>query len=168
MKKSTLVLTSFLLICAWPVMAGQETTVGAGAGGIFPPGTSFNGVPISGLEAGFGLELEDGHGLGEFCVILLGTSLLGIEQTIVIEGKVTAGAQTAANVATFSGTVTVNMGDGTVPTVGVPFTATVMTNADDQGTLGLIIGDTTLPNATIDAGSMTISVPPITTPLPVS
>jgi hypothetical protein len=38
----------------------------------------------------------------------------------------------------------------------VPFTATITTDANDQGWIGLVIGVTTLPNATVNAGSMTI------------
>lgn len=166
MNKRAGLIALLLTICVSPALfAGQETIVSAAFGGLFPAGTTFGGVPVQALDAGFGLEIEDGQALGEFCVVLLGTSLLGVEQTILIEGKATAGAQTAANIATFSGTVTVNMGDGTVAALNVPFTATVSTNAEDQGSLGLVIGGTTLPDATVDAGSMTISVPPIVTPV---
>jgi hypothetical protein len=48
------------------------------------------------------------------------------------------------------------MGDGTPPMPGVPFTATVITDANNHGTIGLVIGLTILPNATVSAGSMTI------------
>jgi hypothetical protein len=48
------------------------------------------------------------------------------------------------------------MGDGTPPLPAVPFTATITTDANDQGTIGLVLGLTTLPNATINQGSMTI------------
>ena len=45
---------------------------------------------------------------------------------------------------------------GTPPTPGVPFTATITTDANDQGEIGLLLGLTALPNATVNAGSMTI------------
>jgi hypothetical protein len=48
------------------------------------------------------------------------------------------------------------MGDGTAPLLGVPFTATITTNASDQGTIGLVLGLNTLPAATVNQGSMTI------------
>ncbi len=134
-----------------------DTSVTAAAGGIYPPGTTFNGVPINGLKSGFGVNVySDGSATGQFQCLLLGVSALGLTQNISIQGNVSAGSRTAANVATFSGTCTLNMGDGTPPTPNVPFTVTVTTNANDQGTLGLALGLTTLPAATINVGSMTI------------
>jgi hypothetical protein len=161
-----IVIAAALLVLPGAVFGGQETTVTAGVEGIFPPGTSFGGLPIDALQAGFGLEIEDGSALGEFCVVLVGLSLTGIEQTITIEGKATAGAQTAPNMATFSGTCTVDLGNGTLPSVDVPFTASMATNAESQGSIGLVIGATTLPEATISGGAMTIRVPATVTPLP--
>jgi len=136
--------------------AVAQTSVTAGAGGIFPPGTTFNGVPINGLQSGYGVQIDATGSIGQFCTVLLGVSLGGLQQNIVIEGKATTGSRTAANIATFSGTCTINMGDGTPPLPGVPFTATITTNANDQGTIGLLLGQTTLPTATVNQGSMTI------------
>jgi hypothetical protein len=48
------------------------------------------------------------------------------------------------------------MGDGSPPLQNVPFAAAVTTNAQGYGTLGLVLGATTLPAATINQGSMTI------------
>jgi hypothetical protein len=132
------------------------TLVGVGAGGVYPDGTTFNGVPISGLQSGYGVEITGTSALGQFCTVLLGIAVGGLEQNIIIEGKAASGSRTAANTVTFSGTATVNMGDGTPPTPGVAFTATITTNASDQGTIGLVIGATTLPNAVVNSGSMTI------------
>ncbi|HEU4522358.1 MAG TPA: hypothetical protein VFT12_10165 [Thermoanaerobaculia bacterium] len=164
MRKPIVLAILLFAVAVVPADAGQETTVSAGVGGVFPAGTVFSGVPVSALEAGFGLEIEDGTALGEFFVALLGTSVTGSPQTITLTGKATAGTRTADNTATFSGTVTVDLGTGVAPTVGVPFTATVVVGADDRGTLGLVVGTTTLPNATIDTGSMTVSVPATVTP----
>ena len=49
------------------------------------------------------------------------------------------------------------MGDGTPPVSGVPIIATITTNDQHQGTVGLIVGATAFPAATIDGGSMTIA-----------
>jgi hypothetical protein len=150
---------AFLLMAAafGPAAFAQETTVTAAAGGIFPPATSFMGVPITGLKAGFGLELLlDGTASGQFLTVLVGVSALGSERQIVIEGQVTAGSKSAANFATFSGTCTINLGDGSPPLLSVPFIATVTAGADGMGTLGLVLGETTLPAANVDEGSMTI------------
>ncbi|HEX6179365.1 MAG TPA: hypothetical protein VF057_13465 [Thermoanaerobaculia bacterium] len=156
-------MTTMLLLLALPARAAQETIVSGGVTGLFPGGTTFSGVSLSALEGGFGLEIENGTALGEIYVALLGTSVAGTQQTITLTGKATAGAQTATSTATFSGTVSLDLGTGVAPTT-VPFTATVVVGADDRGTLGLVIGTTTLPNATIDTGSMTVSVPPTVTP----
>ena len=48
------------------------------------------------------------------------------------------------------------MGDGTLPVQNVPFTVTVTTNQEGRGTLGLVLGLTSLPAATVNEGSMTI------------
>jgi hypothetical protein len=158
--KSAVLLTAICLglVIGWsPPAAAQETSVTAGAGGIFPPGTTFNGVPINGLQSGYGVSIASGgSALGQFCTVLLGVNALGLQQNIVIVGQASGGSRTAANIATFSGTCSVNMGDGTPPTLGVPFTATITTDANDQGGIGLVIGVTTLPSAVVNVGSMTI------------
>ena len=152
--KRLLVLTFVLALIALP--GASQTNVTAAAGGVYPPSTTFGGVPINGLQSGYGVEITGTSALGQFCTILLGVNALGIQQNIIIEGKASRGSRTAANFATFSGTCTVNMGDGTLPTPSVPFTATITTNANNQGAIGLVIGVMTLPNATVNAGSMTI------------
>lgn len=161
MRKPACLFVAFLLAALVGVaQAGEETLVTAAATGVFPPDTTFAGVPIGGLELAFALELEDGSGLGELSVTLLGVG----GQRIVIEGVVTGGLRTGGDSATFSGTCSVTLVEGLPPTPNVPFTATLLVDANDQGTLGLVIGDTTLPNALVDAGSMTVSVPRTITP----
>ncbi|PYQ32423.1 MAG: hypothetical protein DMF57_13140 [Acidobacteria bacterium] len=139
------------LVLLPPAAFAQETCVTVGAD------TTFKGLPINGLQSGYGIGIAStGSALGQFCTVLLGINSMGLQQNIIIEGVATSGSQPAGNIATFSGTCTVNMGDGSPPLPGVPFTATITTNAFDQGTIGLILGDTTLPAATINQGSMTI------------
>lgn len=155
-RKLILTLTACGALFTAPAFA--QTSITVGAGGIFPPGTTFLEVPIDGLRSGYGVEIQaDGSAAGQFSTILLGVSALGVERNIIIEGKATAGQKTAANLATFSGTCSINMGDGTPPSPDVPFTVTITTNANDQGSIGLVIGATTLPDALVTAGSMTIA-----------
>jgi hypothetical protein len=158
MKRIMIVGAAMLAVALWSVPASaQSTSVTVGAGGIYPPGTTFNGVPINALQSGYGVDIAtDASALGQFCTVLLGVNALGLQQNIVIVGKASSGSRTAANIATFSGTCSVNMGDGTPPTLGVPFTATITTDANDQGGIGLVIGITTLPSAVVNVGSMTI------------
>jgi hypothetical protein len=160
MKMRSVTLLLAVVLALWSggsTAIAQETSVTVGAGGIFPAGTTFNGVPLNGLQSGYGVEIgATGSALGQFCTTLIGVSLTGAPVNIVVEGKATGGTRTAANIATFSGTCSINMGDGTPPLVGVPFNATIATNANDQGSIGLILGQTTLPAATVNQGSMTI------------
>jgi hypothetical protein len=134
----------------------SQTNVTVAAGGVYPPSTTFGGVPINGLQSGYGVEITGTSSLGQFCTVLVGVNSLGLQQSIVIEGKASSGSLTAANIATFSGSCTINMGDGTAPQLGVPFTATITTNASGQGTIGLVLGGSNLPAATVNQGSMTI------------
>jgi hypothetical protein len=82
--------------------------------------------------------------------VLRGTSLLGSPQNILVEGEARDGSA-GGGTATFSGTATVSMGDGTAPLAGVPFTVTA-----SAGSVDLTLNATALPTATVSAGSITI------------
>ena len=157
MKRLAFLLTAILVMTsvvpAPPVVAQNSETGVTGAGaGIFPGGATFNGIPLNGLNFGKGIFISgDGSATGEFQTTLLGTSLLGQPQNIAVEGKVSNGSVAYDGSVTFSGLSTVNMGDGTLPLTGVPFTVTATT-----GGLLLILNGTTLPTATVSAGSITI------------
>ncbi len=161
-KNSTglaILLALLLLLLAWPqpLAAQSDINVTAAAGGIYPPGASYNGIPLNGLRFGIGITLlGNGSAEGQFQTTLLGVSALGLTQYIKVDGTASSGSSSAANTATFSGTCTVDMGGGTPPAPGVPFTVIVVTNADDQGTLTLTLGLTNLPAATVNTGTMTI------------
>jgi hypothetical protein len=141
-----------------PALADDQTVATAGAGGLYPAGTSFTGIHVSGLQLAFGAELNaDQTGLGNFTAVLLGVSALGVDQYIVVEGEVTGGTSPGANVTVLSGTTSLDLGDGTGPIPALPFTATLTRNpANNLGTVGLVVGNTTMPNATLNAGSMSI------------
>jgi hypothetical protein len=107
---------------------------------------------LDGLTLGHGLVIaSDGTARGQFQAVLLGTSLLGTPQAVVIEGDVSAGSVAGDGSATFNGTATVDMGDGTLPLPGVPFTVTA-----SMAGLALILDATPLPTATLVAGSITL------------
>ena len=140
-----------------PATAQTETSVTVGAAGTFPTGAAFSGVPLNGLRVGLGLTITgDGSAAGDFQTTLLGTSVLGQPQEIVVEGKASRGSGPAAGTATFSGTCRINMGDGTPWILSIPFTVAVAATADDKGTLTLTLGTNNLPAATITEGSMAI------------
>src|SRR5438034_8662931 len=130
-------------------------TVTAAAKGTFPNGTTYQGVSLNGLRFGTGVEIPgDTSATGEFQGTLLGTSG-GQPQNMIIEGEVSSGSASGGT-ATFSGTCSVDKGDGTPVSMGVLFTVTITTDAEGRGTIVLRLGTTTLPTATVNEGSMTI------------
>jgi len=135
-------------------VAAQDDAVGVtgAAEAILPEGATFNGVLLSGLTIGQGVFIaRDGSAAGQFQAVLMGTSFLGTPQNVTLEGEVRNGAVGGDGSATFDGTATVEMGDGTLPLPGVPFTVTVST-----GSLALILDAVALPTASLSAGSITI------------
>jgi hypothetical protein len=134
-----------------------ETTVTAGTAAVFPSGSRFNGVPLEGLRFGVGVTISStGSAEGQLQTTLLGTSALGQPQSIEIEGKASSGSAVVAGTVTLSGSCSIDMGDGTLPLQNVPFAVTVTSDGAGQGTLGLVLGATSLPAATVNIGSMTI------------
>jgi len=133
-------------------VAAQDAGVTGAAEAAFPDGATFNGISLKGLTLGQGMFIApDGSATGQFQAVLLGTSLLGTPQNVTVEGEVRGGSVAADGSATFSGTATVDMGDGTLPLPGVPFIVTV-----SAGSLALILNAVALPTATVTAGSITI------------
>src|SRR2546423_6566446 len=129
-------------------VAAQDTGVTGAAEAAFPDGATFNGIPLKGLTLGQGLFMgQDGSATGQFQAVLLGTSLLGMPQNVTVEGEVRSGSVGGDGSATFNGTATVDMGDGTLALPGVPFTVTA-----SAGSLALILNAVALPTATVTAG----------------
>ena len=154
----TAILVVALGLLALPATAHETTvvTVTAAAKGTYPSGTTYKGVPLSGLRFGSGIEIPgDTSATGEFQATLLGTSTGGQPQNIIIEGTVSSGSA-GSSTATFSGTCSVDMADGTPASKNVPFTVTITTDAEGKGTVALKLGTTSLPTATVNEGSMTI------------
>ena len=148
---STAILGVASLTAPAAVMA-QDAGVTGAAEATFPDGATFNGIPLKGLTLGQGMFIgPDGSATGQFQAVLLGTSPLGTAQNITVEGEVSSGSAAADGSATFSGTATVVMGDGTPALPGVPFTVTVSATS-----LGLILNAVALPTATVSAGSITV------------
>ena len=155
MKLATILLALTLAVAG---SAYADTSATTAAQGTYPSGTSFNGVNLSGLQiATAAVLVSDGSAEGHLAISLKGTTILGTQQNISIEAEASSGSNAAANLATINGTCTIDMGDGTPPVSGVPIVATITTNSDHQGTVGLVLGGTALPAATINGGSMTIT-----------
>jgi hypothetical protein len=138
---------------ATAVARQSETDVTGAGDGIFPPGASLSGVSLSGSQFAIGVIVyADGTALGTYQSILVGTSLLGQSQNISLDGNVAAGRTNTDGSVTFSGACILDMGDGTLPSTGVPFTLTVTA----AGAQTLVIAATTLPTQTLGTGSVTI------------
>jgi hypothetical protein len=133
--------------------AAQDATgVTGAAAATFPDGATFNGIPLRGLTLGQGMFIaQDGSAMGQFQAVLQGTSPLGTPQNVTVEGEVLSGSVGGDGSATFTGTATVDMGDGTLPLPAVPFTVTA-----SAGSLALILNAVALPTATLTAGSITV------------
>ncbi|MEX1357720.1 MAG: post-COAP-1 domain-containing protein [Gaiellaceae bacterium] len=130
--------------------AGGSQASGAGEGS-FPAGATFNGVSLSGIQVGAGIDIAgDGGAAGRFVAAFLGTSLLGQVQEILVDGTVTGASIAPDGSLTIGGSATVDMGDGGVP-LEVPFSATVT----PQSVL-MSLGTSMLPSAGLTMGGMVI------------
>jgi hypothetical protein len=152
----TLVAIAASLSSASALAQSQTSVAGAGAG-VFPGGASFNGVSLSALSFGMGAVIltNDGTATGTFESTLIGTSLLG-RINIVVVGNLTRGSGQAGGPATYSGLCSIDLGNGTPLLRGLPFTVTVARLPNTQWGLTLILGLTLLPAATVNTGSVTI------------
>jgi hypothetical protein len=158
---SRLHLLPFALIAAAvlapaPAAAQTETSVTIAGAGVFPEGAGYLGLPLRSLSAGVGLGVAGSWAVGQFQVTLTGTTILGDERNIVVNGRATAGALSAPGTAAFTGTAIVDPGDGTPPVAGVPFAALVVPAGDGTGSLTLSLGGTNLPAAAINEGYVTV------------
>lgn len=160
MKITSIILVLMLAVAgsAAAQTAPADTATTAAAVANYDAGTTFNGVPISGLDIAIGaLVAGDGSTAdGQILIELYGPNLPTGQQVITIKATVTGGSRAASNVSVVNGTATVDMGDGTAPLAGVPVTATIATDANNQGTVGLVIGATTLPTTAVNGGTMTV------------
>ena len=160
MKTKTLsILFAVMLAVAGSAYAQSDTSATTAADGSYPAGTSFNGLPISGLDIGTGVLLgPDGVAEGHVAITLYGpiNPLTGVPQNVSVEAMITGGSRPAANVATLTGTATVDMGNGTAPLTSVPVVVTLTTDANGGGTVGLVLGATTLPASPVTAGGLAV------------
>jgi hypothetical protein len=143
------------MMSALGVEARAETSVTAAGEGPFPPGVSYLGVPLSSLTVGSGLSVSGTWALGQFQTTLVGLTVAGPRE-ITIEGLASSSVPSGPNAAIFSGTCTVDPGDGTPPVSGVPFTVVLGANPDGTGSLALTLGATSLPSAAVNEGYVTI------------
>ena len=153
MKRLTYVFAIVLVaITTIPVIAdSDERSVTGAARGLFGAGAALGAVALQGVELGTGVFIEaDGSASGTFHAVLQGSSL-GVPRQITVEGKVSEGSVGSDGRATFSGTASLDLGDGVPALPGVAFRV----NAGSDG-LVLTIDSTTLPAAGLTSGAVTI------------
>jgi hypothetical protein len=156
MKRLTCVLVMVLgavALATTPVVADIEvgSVTGAGAA-LLTGGAVLGGVSLDGMELGTGVFIDsNGSATGVFHAVLLGISPQGQPQRITVEGKVSAGALESDGRASFGGTATVDLGDGSVRLPAVAFSVTATANG-----LILALDATTLPAAALTAGAIVV------------
>jgi len=156
MKKQICLISIILgLLALTPTAAtadSEVTSVTGAADGLFATGTTLAGVTLDSLDLGTGVFIDsDGSGTGTFHAVLSGHLLLGQHREIIVEGNVSAGVPASGGQANFSGTATVDLGDGTLPLPGIPFSVTVTADG-----LVLVLGSTSLPVAGLTVGTIAI------------
>lgn len=141
-----------LAITMAPVSAdSDEHSVTGAATGVFAAGAELGPVALQGIVIGTGVFIEaDGSASGTFHAVLQGSSL-GYPREITVEGNVSEGSVAADGRAIFSGTASLDLGDGAPPLPGIAFSVTA--GADG---LVLVIDSITLPAAGLTAGAVTI------------
>jgi len=125
----------------------KNSISGAGAGG-FAPGSAVGGVALTRGTYGLGvLIFDDGTTHGDLAVQMYGSTALGVARRVVVTGWITAGTVNADGTATISGTCSLDLGDGTPPTGGLPLVANV-------GPAGIVltVGGTLLPTLPVSDG----------------
>jgi hypothetical protein len=156
--KTLSIVFALMLAVGGSAYAQTDTSATSAADGSYPAGTLFNGVAISSIDIGTGVLLgSDGVAEGHISIDLAGPNIpVTGPQTISVQALITGGSRPASNVATLTGTASVDMGNGTPALTGVPVVVTITTDANGKGTVGLVIGATTLPTAPITDGSLSI------------
>jgi len=146
------ILLGLVAITTAPVIAdSDERSVTGAATGLFAAGAELGAVALQGIEMGTGVFIEaDGSASGTFYAGLQGSSL-GLPREITVEGNVSEGSVAPDGRATFSGTASLDLGDGSPPLPNITFSVTV--GADG---VVLAIDSTTLPAAGLTAGAVTI------------
>src|SRR5688572_11228211 len=102
----------------------DDRSVTAAATGLFAAGAELGPVALEGVQIATGVFIAaDSSASGTFHAVLQGSSL-SHAQEITLEGNVTGGSVEADGRATFSGSASLDLGDGGPPLANVPFSVT--------------------------------------------
>jgi hypothetical protein len=161
MKSLVLSLVTILAVATFlpprPSIAQGNTRVTGGGTGTFGADLDDDG-DIDGSQFGIGVTIRaDGSAQGHFLCLMAGRSdILGLP-IMAVQGQVTDGSDNGDGSVTFSGSGSVNLGNGQIFT-GVPFVVTATAGDADVGTLQLTVigafdgvpGDTFIGNGNYD------------------
>lgn len=163
--KRLVFLAAVTMMCLQPAFASAADVTMVRGGGTGSFGADLDGDgQIDGSQFGLGVAiLGDGAARGNFLCLMAGRSeILGLH-LMSVQGKVTGGVLNADGSATFSGTGSVNLGDGTIFR-GVPFRVTARPGGPGVGEMQLTVvgafdgvpGDTTTGNGNYDLPTETV------------
>ena len=156
MKRVDAIVTTMIVLLAAIVLLpssayAQDTGVVGAGSATLPANTLYGAVTVSAIQFGMAAFVPgDSTAEGHFQGKLLGTTILGLTQNIIVDGEITSGSLNTG-VRTISGLATVDMGDGLPPLVDVPITVTATATS-----VTLLLGATNLPAATLSDGQITI------------
>jgi hypothetical protein len=164
MLLSAAIFTVAIFLPPRAAVAQGNTRVTGGGTGTFGADLDSDG-DIDGSQFGMGVTIRaDGSAQGHFLCLMAGRSdILGLH-IMAVQGQVTDGSDNGDGSVSFSGSGTVNLGNGQIFT-GVPFTVTVTAGDPEVGTLQLTVigafddvpGDTVTGNGNYDLPIETVS-----------
>jgi hypothetical protein len=157
--KRLVLLLAVMAITLLPLCAVAQGGMRVTGGGTGTFGADLDGDgDIDGSQFGIGVTIRaDGSAQGHFLCLMAGRSdILGLS-LMAVQGQVTEGSDNGDGSATFSGSGTVNLGNGQIFT-DVPFMVTVTAGESEVGTLQLTVigafdgvpGDTLTGNGNYD------------------
>lgn len=116
-----------------------EAIATAAAAGVFSTTPTFNGVELAGGIYGVGLRTGSDSAYGDLHAEFTGISLIGLYQIITVTGWITS-ADVVGGTINFSGTATLDMGDGPPPTGGLSLVGSMTSTG-----ITLTVGGSALP-----------------------
>jgi hypothetical protein len=121
-----------------PGVTGEAMSTAAAAG-VFSTTPTFNGVELAGGIYGVGIRTGGGTANGDLHAEFTGISLIGLYQIVTVTGWITS-ATVSGGTMSFTGTATLDMGDGPPPTGGLSLVGSM-----DASGIALTVGGSALP-----------------------
>jgi len=145
-----------------PAAAQGATTIAQSGSAVFPGAPVYRGVRLSGMKFGTGGAVIEGGGtFGNFSFKFAGVNVVGGQpREISFIGTIAAGSVSPTGVVSVSGSGTLDPGDGSPVSTGIPFLLAVTPSADGGGSLALTVEAANLGAAVVDDGVILSTVCP--------